>query len=1301
MQNDTAPVMPRLPALLLAVGLVSVVAWAEAQQPARGAPRRPGLALFGRPGEVGVWAEGNRVYCPLIHDGIACTNYDSSPTLGGSNWPRGTADQYMFQSGLQVAGIVASAPGFAWSGDTVGMWVVDMRGGSRHSSPLTGIYDSRNGSDTASWPDAAWARDPALFHASVVGRPVVSLQDTWTRYWDGDPRLVTGRVHGMGLMVEQRSLQFAGEGLQDVLFLVYRLTNITTGEAAKYQGLAASGHTAQDIADIAALGAAWQRGMEDYHAVAIPDSGYTLRDIYAAFAADPDVGDGIVNYATASLPFGMAFAYKSNFVEPNWQYPPDPFSGNFAVAPGFVGIKFLATPNDSGLATFSTFTGCSGPLGCFPDPINVKQGYSVLNGTASAATGPGGGCQYPPDRHLCFLSGAPASQRTTQSTGPFALAPGQSVVLALAYVYAPALLRNPGQPSFDLNQHIGNTSLTPGVPPSGSRLVQGLDVVRVIDAAIGWQAHADSDGSGAIDEDEVTTVRGSLLHKAQAAQALFDNGFARPEAPVAPEFLLVPGDNRVTIVWRPSATETAGDPYFAIASNATTALHDPNYRQFDVEGYRLWRGTDPEHLSLVAQWDYDNTAFADYTGDVWNGDYLDGTSGEYRCAPELGITASCPAAFATAPPYVAHHDTPLRSLSHPDYPGLVQVPFGGRHRVANDSAQYARGALLVHRADTVFDWQSALNLWDSGVPFVYTDAEAKNGTRYYYAVTAFDVNSLRSGPSSLESPVLVRGVTPRVASGQLAGGSIGAPEFVGSNGAVVEPPPMRTIEAATGRLSGPMPPAHKTCTLPSFEPAQVGASGSVEFYVDTVIPGRGSLNGGQAYIPGAYHVRLAHARGTDTLMIPFNANFLGFPDFQFTTTFDAIPVDSTRAASYGGTGTFYLQGTLAFAVPGAIRLSEWGRGDALGDPTRSAFNGPRWWSGTANENVSHPNSGHCAPSVSTCSATPAAPTAGALGGVTTLMHVLAYNTVPAAPQRDLETITAHVVRAADFQVYWGPNGQVDSVMDRTHGVPVPFHAKIRASWGLLTAASFAGVTEAGTRDGRNTVLTWGDIYCVDPAPAFLNECGGNTATMVNTATLSPIAAASTTLAGLAAQAATGNGFIFYLNGHFFLMQMPALPPAGTVWNARFYSGTVRTSSSVVPTGYTFGLPQRARPPAVPGLHVRIQYTGAAFTPQVSVDSTMRRIHTVPDPYYGIGLSMTPGVPAQIRFVNVPSQAVIRIYSVSGLLTALLTNNDPTGGGEVLWDVKSRGGRFVASGVYFYHVEAPDGRTMVGRLTIVQ
>jgi len=36
---------------------------------------------------------------------------------------------------------------------------------------------------------------------------------------------------------------------------------------------------------------------------------------------------------------------------------------------------------------------------------------------------------------------------------------------------------------------------------------------------------------------------------------------------------------------------------------------------------------------------------------------------------------------------------------------------------------------------------------------------------------------------------------------------------------------------------------------------------------------------------------------------------------------------------------------------------------------------------------------------------------------------------------------------------------------------------------------------------------------------------------------------------------------------------------------------------------------------------------------------------------------------------------------------------------VTWDVRNRSNQFVASGVYFYHVEA-EGKSRVGRLTVV-
>ena len=68
--------------------------------------------------------------------------------------------------------------------------------------------------------------------------------------------------------------------------------------------------------------------------------------------------------------------------------------------------------------------------------------------------------------------------------------------------------------------------------------------------------------------------------------------------------------------------------------------------------------------------------------------------------------------------------------------------------------------------------------------------------------------------------------------------------------------------------------------------------------------------------------------------------------------------------------------------------------------------------------------------------------------------------------------------------------------------------------------------------------------------------------------------------------------------------------------------------------------------------------------------------------------------------SIPSQAVVRIYSLSGVLVNVLTHNDPQGGGLLTWDLRNRNNQFVASGVYFYHVEAPDGQTKVGRFTVV-
>jgi len=48
-------------------------------------------------------------------------------------------------------------------------------------------------------------------------------------------------------------------------------------------------------------------------------------------------------------------------------------------------------------------------------------------------------------------------------------------------------------------------------------------------------------------------------------------------------------------------------------------------------------------MVLLAQFDYQGTTMLDYTGNLFDPlVYGDPTQSTYQCAPELGITASCP-----------------------------------------------------------------------------------------------------------------------------------------------------------------------------------------------------------------------------------------------------------------------------------------------------------------------------------------------------------------------------------------------------------------------------------------------------------------------------------------------------------------------------------------------------------------------------------------------------------------------------------------------------------------------------------
>jgi hypothetical protein len=68
-------------------------------------------------------------------------------------------------------------------------------------------------------------------------------------------------------------------------------------------------------------------------------------------------------------------------------------------------------------------------------------------------------------------------------------------------------------------------------------------------------------------------------------------------------------------------------------------------------------------------------------------------------------------------------------------------------------------------------------------------------------------------------------------------------------------------------------------------------------------------------------------------------------------------------------------------------------------------------------------------------------------------------------------------------------------------------------------------------------------------------------------------------------------------------------------------------------------------------------------------------------------------------VNLPDQAIVRIYSASGILVDVLEHDSSTLSGEASWNVRNRNNQVVASGVSFYHIESGEARK-VGRFTVV-
>ena len=1278
--------------VMMALGLALAVSTAEATPRPRA---RRVLNLFsGFLGRQNV----NRFDCGLNGNGEVCVDPNGSTTVGGGFWPKGTPDQYVFNSGLQLAGIVnPGITGFAWASDTVGAFFFDPKGTTLHGERLSLVWSSIDPSDEANWPrDAYVPNDTSLYNPVLIGLKAASQQDTWTRYWDGNPANNAGRKHPLGVLVDQRGMAWNfPTGNEDIIYYLYTFTNITASDASVYAGRS-------DADSLAKLGARFQALNEGAFGVAIPDSGYTIKEMYAAFSMDADVSDAArENYSTAFLPFSMGTAFKRNWYAPSMLFPGTIFSAPFVAAPGIVGVKYLKSPvvngQEVGLTMFSnTING-----GQFDDAQNTTQLWRYLSAklNPSAGDAPCNNPGIPANTHVCFVTQSSDDIRFFQSSGPMDLKPGEAKTIVVAYIAAAPVgtpaIANRGQ-ALDLK---------PGFPaqPAGMATGNPADSLRSVDRVFGAVAIGpDANGNGKTDQSEVVTVPRSLLNKGLVSQAVFDNKFLLPFPPSGPQFFLVPGNNQVTVVWQQSGTETdtVGDPYFQIArkqrvpdlstpnptDSIPNALYDPNYRQRDVEGYRVYRGRTSGDLQMIAQFDYTGTIITDYTASFDYG---------LKCAPELGVVSGCPAGY----------NTPA-GIQHELVGNIIQVPPGGRVTTLPDTS------VLILLADTAVTGGAAeggcrptrcLPLLDTGVPFAFTDHGVKNSFTYYYAVTAFDVNSVKSvgaGNTALESPRVTKTIVPRKPSSNVVN-TVLAQSVQGDAGGPLDPnAPFPTMDPATGTFNGNIPPANDGELLFSSAVIEALPGGNISVRLDSISAG---FAGGIGVGSNAYYTLSAAGTVVHKIVPLPQPTFNSTGDLTYAFSEPLVPYDSAAARRFGIHFTQDVRMPVGFGasvIPvyrtsGAIGVTAGRFG--VGNNASLFLAHSRWFD----------NGGAEPPDPTSRSGPDSAHNSGKLTGVGRIWAPQAYRDPNVNVNFRGYSYGQMAWYPADFVVTWNADSSI-TVRDSTHHVTLAHGPNGGSGWGFINlraeiAAGITGSTNPPTDvggDGGGTpsmaALAYQHVYGTPPT-CFPDWWAIPCAVLESKAQYQPLDFNSNGVGD-------ANGIALMINGEAFYMEMSAIPAAGTKWRLRAVSGDMTATCSAGfgtttdCSAYTF-----AAPPTRPTRATGLQYV-VAVTQQYSVDSThtgsLANVHTVPDPYYVTNSLEQSSNSKKLRFVNLPSRAIVRIYSLSGVLVNVLTLNDQTGGGELEWNLRNRNNQFVASGVYFYHVEGPDGKSKVGRFTVV-
>jgi hypothetical protein len=292
-----------------------------------------------------------RVMCRMTSYGDTCAGvFFSSPAL---IFPDVLGGSYAGGGRLLVAGVLGDDAG-ALAGDTV---------------------------STLVYRDAWIGRQ----HVTVSEDDRAQLMELG--YW------ATAQVEGeslLGLSVEQSVVAADSGGAEDILFLNFRVANVS--------------------------------GDERYRQIypQIPEGGFTLQSLYLGFALDADVGAAADDLGTFDPQPGLSFMYDADFS--------DPELGLYANSPALVGTVTVERPAGAGERTLTLWRR--------EDDWDDGKQHGFAWRLLAGRLGAGDPIPDHPHPDIGYQPDAPHDYRFIDAHGPLTLAPGDTVSLTVALLLA-------------------------------------------------------------------------------------------------------------------------------------------------------------------------------------------------------------------------------------------------------------------------------------------------------------------------------------------------------------------------------------------------------------------------------------------------------------------------------------------------------------------------------------------------------------------------------------------------------------------------------------------------------------------------------------------------------------------------------------------------------------------------------------------------------------------------------------------------------------------------------------------------